>query len=151
MYSPPPGSAVVAWSGRVGTQEDAIVEVDAQVSGDAPHGTDTWGIICRFQDFENFYVLSIGPAGYSQIYKLVDNKWQRLASDSKDDAIRGGTEKNHLRADCLGNKLTLFVNGHKVVEAEDSTFDSGNVGLFMEDDGEHKSEVLFDNFLISSP
>jgi uncharacterized protein YjbI with pentapeptide repeats len=148
---PPYSSVAHVLQSSIGKHEDMIVEVDAQVSGDAPHGTDTWGIICRFQDFENFYVLKIGPAGYSDIYKRVDNKWQRLASDSKDDAIRGGTEQNHLRADCLGNKLTLFVNGHKVVEAEDSTFDSGTVGLYMGDDGEHKSEVVFDNFLISSP
>jgi len=151
MYSPPPNSGVAAWNDRSGTQEDMIVEVDAQVSGDAPHGSDGWGVACRFQDNENFYLLAIGSAGSSYISKLENGKWQLLDRDSKDVAIRGGKEKNHLRADCLGNKLTLFVNGHKVVEAEDSTFDSGVVGLYVEDHGDHKFEVLFDNFLVSRP
>jgi uncharacterized protein YjbI with pentapeptide repeats len=151
MYSPPPSSWVTVWNNRSGTQEDVIVEVDAQVRGDAPYGRDGWGVICRFQDSENFYLLGIGPAGSSYIYKRENSKWQSLDLNSKDDAIRGGKKKNHLRADCLGHKLTLFVNGHKVVEAEDSTFDSGVTGLYMEDHGDHKFDVLFDNFLVSRP
>jgi hypothetical protein len=154
MYNPPPGSAVSVKNDSVGTQEDMIVEVDAQVIGDAPHGQDYWGIICRVQDVDNFYALSIGPGGYSDIYKQVDTKWRKIAIGRKSDAIHAiheGTDKNHLRADCLGNKLALFVNGHKVVEAEDSTFDSGVAGLYTEDNGDHKFEVLFDNYLVSSP
>jgi hypothetical protein len=151
MYSPPPRSGVDIWNYQVGTQEDIIVEVDAQVSGDAPHGTGDLGIVCRVQAPGNYYLLTIRPPGDSAIHKQVDNKWRQLAIGGNSDAIRGGTEKYHLRADCLGDKLALWVNGHKVVEAEDSTFDSGGAGLHMLDFGDHKFEVLYDNFLVSSP
>ena len=151
MYSPPPGSSAYSYSTEYGNQEDIIVEVDAQVSGDAPHGTDKWGVICRFQDRDNFYVFGIGPEGYADIQKLENNKWKLLEYVRKSEYIHPRKEENHLRADCLGNKLTLFVNGHEVIEAKDSTFDSGSAGLYIQDHGDHKFEVLFDNFLVSKP
>ena len=86
-------------------------------------------------------------------YKLENNKWETLNRGGKSDYIRGGTEQNHLRGHCLGDMLTLFVNGRKVVETKDPTgaFDSGVAGLYVYDTGDEKLEVLFDNFLVSFP
>ena len=150
---PPIGSDAVALNFDFGFQEDVIVEVDAKVSGEAPDGIDEWGIICRARDYENYYLMTIGPAGKSAIYKLENNKWETLNRRGKSDYIRGGTEQNHLRGHCLGDKLTLFVNGRKVVETKDPTgaFDSGVAGLYVYDTGDEKLEVLFDNFLVSFP
>jgi uncharacterized protein YjbI with pentapeptide repeats len=144
-------SAADALNYGMGFQEDMIVEVDAKVRGEAPDGIDTWGIICRAQGYNNYYSMTIGPAGSSGIYKLEKGTWKTLDLANRSDYFRGGTEENHLRGDCLGDKLTLFVNGRKVAEAEDPTFDSGVVGLYAGDTGDEKLEVLFDNFLVSIP
>ncbi len=67
----------------------------------------------------------------------------------------GGLEVNRIRADCVGSKLTLYVNDRQVLEAEDSEYASGFYGLFVGNDvengGPFKTNVLFDDFSISSP
>lgn len=150
MYSGPPDSAATILIDEAGTPEDVIVEVNATVGGDTPGMEAAWGLVCRARDYDNYYSLVISPNGGSAIWKLEDNEWTNLAYGSVSEAVRG-TEENHLRADCLGNKLTLYVNDQKVVETEDSTFDSGQVGLYTEDSGGKGLEVLFDDFLVSSP
>jgi hypothetical protein len=147
----PFGSKADALNFNFGFQEDVIVEVDAKVIGEAPSGIDNWGIICRAQGYNNYYLMTIGPAGSSGIYKHEKGNWRTLDIGSKSAYIHGGTEENHLRGDCLGDRLTLFVNGRKVVEAKNPTFDSGVAGLYVGDTGDEKLEVLFDNFLVSFP
>jgi hypothetical protein len=131
--------------------EDAIVEVDATVITNAPLREDTtWGLICRAVDYENFYQLGIYANGRPTIWKLKDSKWTHLVSGSPSDVVRGGTSTNHLRADCLGSRLTLYANGRRVLEAEDSEFKSGLIGLYVDGNG-GEIDILFDNFLVSSP
>ena len=36
-----------------------------------------------------------------------------------------------IRGDCVGDKLTLYVDGQKALEAEDSEFESGKIGLIV--------------------
>jgi hypothetical protein len=131
--------------------EDAIVEVDGTVTTNASESSDTaWGIICRALDYENLYALGIFSDGRPSIWKLKDNEPIPLATGSPSDAFRGGSAKNHLRADCLGSKLTLYANNRMVLKAEDSEFKAGMIGLYVEEHGEG-SDILFDNFLVSSP
>jgi len=154
MFLPPdtPNYLTVLHSDS-GTPRNAIVEVDATVTGDLPENTDSnWGVMCRAQDAESGYVFLIYPNAVGGIFKIEKGKaTTRLAISSPSDAINRGTRTNHLRADCLGNELTLYVNGHKIVDAKDSTFDNGQVGLSMETAGNDKLDVLFDNLVASTP
>jgi hypothetical protein len=36
-----------------------------------------------------------------------------------------------IRGDCVGDKLTLYVDGQKALEAEDSELETGKIGLFV--------------------
>ena len=36
-----------------------------------------------------------------------------------------------IRGDCVGDKLTLYVDGQKALEAEDSEFETGKIGLIV--------------------
>jgi uncharacterized protein YjbI with pentapeptide repeats len=137
--------------GAVTEIEDAVVEVDATVTGNAPQsGDDEWGLICRAVDNSNFYTLGINADGRPTIWKLEDYIWTELRTGSPSDAVRLGTDTNRLRADCLGDKLTLYVNGRRVLQAEDSDFKSGQFGLFAEQNGE-AIDVSFDNSVIKFP
>jgi hypothetical protein len=154
MYDAPPPSHTWSLNSSAGREiEDARVEVDASVTGNAPENTDVaWGIICRAVDGDNYYTLGIYADGRPSIWKLKENKGTELGTGNPSDAFRGGTATNHLRADCLGSKLTLYVNGRKVLQAEDSEFKSGGLGLFVEDSASEEAiEVSFDNFLVNSP
>jgi uncharacterized protein YjbI with pentapeptide repeats len=137
--------------GAVTEIEDAVVEVDATVSGNAPQSDDDeWGLVCRAVDNANYYTLGINADGRPTIWKLKDDDWTELRTGSPSDAVRLGTDKNHLRADCVGDKLTLYVNDRRVLQAEDSDFESGQVGLVAEQYGE-AIDVSFDDFVINIP
>lgn len=57
----------------------------------------------------------------------------------------------HLRADCNGSQLALFVNGAKVVAAQDGDYKSGSVGLFAATNDASGIDVAFTNLSISRP
>ncbi len=130
---------------------DSIVEVDATVTGNVPEKDLTeWGLICRAQDYNNLYTFGVNIDGRPTIWKKIKDEWTELATGRASDAFRSGNATNRLRADCIGSNLILYINGRKVLEAEDSALTSGQVGLYVQEDGE-PIEVLFDNFLVSSP
>jgi tetratricopeptide (TPR) repeat protein len=127
-------------------------DVSVEVDGAKASGPDSvYGVICRYQDGDNYYVLEMTDTGSSAIYKLKGGQWQALAEFGQSAAIQTGTATNHLRADCVGETLTLYVNGQKVAEAQDSDFASGDVALMAGSYDNPGVEVLFDNFVVRQP
>lgn len=130
---------------------DVSVEVDAnKLSG--PDDNE-FGVICRSQDSDNFYYFLISSDGYMGIGKAVDSEWQNLSSDKLEpfDGILQGTQTNTIRADCIGNTLSLYVNGKLAVETTDDSFSDGDVGLVA---GSYKTGnvvIGFDNFVVRQP
>jgi hypothetical protein len=62
-----------------------------------------------------------------------------------------GYEANHLRAACVGQELTLSVNGVLVAQVSDENLAEGDVGLMAGSYVEGGVEVLFDNFKVIQP
>ena len=65
--------------------------------------------------------------------------------------INRGTNVNHLRADCVGDRLTLYVNGEKLAEATDATLTHGDVGLLAGAFSQPGVDIIFDNFVAIQP
>ena len=57
----------------------------------------------------------------------------------------------HLRADCNGTRLALFVNGVKVAEAQDGEYTSGHVGFYAFTNEASGIDVALTNLSISAP
>ncbi len=108
---------------------DVRIEVDATKIG-GPDDND-FGVICRYQDIDNFYFFMISSDGYAAIGKFEGSNNELISSDNmqKVDGITPGAATNHIRADCIGSELKLYVNGNLVATATDSSFTSGDVGL----------------------
>jgi len=130
---------------------DVRVEVDATKTG-GPDDND-FGLICRYQDTDNFYFFLISSDGYAAIGKYEGGSQQLISSDSmvKAEGITPGAATNHIRADCVGSELTLYVNGNLVATATNSSFTSGDVGLMAGTFGEPGTDILFDNFYVYKP
>ncbi len=58
---------------------------------------------------------------------------------------------NHIRADCIGRRLRLSVNGQFVAEASAAEWQRGDVGLIAGSYALPGTEVLFDNFSVLRP
>jgi len=130
---------------------DVRVEVDAaKVGGD---NNNDFGLICRYLDSENFYFFVISSDGYYGIGKVAAGQQQLIESPSMppSELIRQGAVTNHLRADCIGSKLSLYVNDEFLAQVEDPDFTSGDVGLMAGSIESPGVDIHFDNFQVLKP
>jgi hypothetical protein len=131
--------------------KDVIIEVDAtKVAG--PDDND-FGVICRYQDENNFYFFEISSDGYYSVGKYKENQLELIGMQQMQtsDAIRQGQATNRIRASCIGSLLSLSVNGHKLIEVEDIEFSTGDVGLIAGTFETPGTDILFDNFTVIKP
>jgi hypothetical protein len=144
-------SAADYWANPGLDLEDVRIDVKARKAA-GPDDND-FGIICRYQDIDNFYYLVASSDGFVGILKHKDGSTESLASDSLQptDAVRQGDATNHLRAECVGSRLTLYVNGDMVAEAADSDFARGDVGLIAGTFDVPGTDIRFDDFQVFTP
>jgi hypothetical protein len=130
---------------------DVHIEVDATKVG-GPDDNDL-GLICRYQDTDNFYAFYVSSDGFASITKVVDGNQELMGSENwlETAAVRQGNATNRIRADCVGDSLALYANGELVHSVADSTFASGDVGLIAGTFSEGGTDVLFDNFVVLQP
>jgi hypothetical protein len=141
----------VLWSNPGLRLADGRIEVDAtQISGP---DDNTFGVLCRYQDARDFYFFLISSDGYVGIGKVAQGV-QTLISGARltrSNAVRLGPLTNHIRGDCVANELILYVNGFRVAEAQDVSFTQGDTGLLAGTYDTAGADILFRNFLVTSP
>lgn len=131
--------------------QDVVITMDAiKKSGVNPVSAD---LICRYQDDDNFYDFSVWFDGYYMISKYADGGWESLAGGQEPDpAVNVGNTTNYIEASCIGNTLTLTVNGQMVAQVEDDSFLFGEVGFAAStDDGIPEAKIYFDNYYVFAP
>ncbi len=130
---------------------DVRVEADATKAG-GPDDND-FGLICRYQDTNNFYFFIISSDGYGGIGKVKDGEQILIGHTDMppSDAINQGAATNHIRADCVGSTLTLYANGTQIDQQTDSDYPTGDVGLLAGTYTETGTDILFDNFVVLKP
>jgi len=130
---------------------DVIVEVNtSKISGS---DDNNFGIICKYVDTDRFYMLLISSDGYYAIQKMTVDGYERLSGEffEESSAINLGNSENTLKAECVGGRLALYVNGTLVGEVYDYDYTSGDVGLLAGSFSEANVEILFDDFVVSKP
>lgn len=134
--------------------DDAIITVQArQVSGP---NDNAYGVICRYQNEQNFYVFLISGDGYYAIgkYQSGNDQITYLTENGQyqySDVINQGVATNRIRASCVGNELSLTVNGLPLFTTTDPTFVSGDVGLGVSTLEPGTAVVQFDDITVLAP
>ncbi|HSB89680.1 MAG TPA: hypothetical protein VLD63_06615 [Anaerolineales bacterium] len=140
-----------AWANPDFAVDDVRIEVDAaSVNGPLDNA---FGVLCRYQDPDNYYFFLISGDGYAGIGLTKDGRRVLLTGDAMlpADPILQGYRTNHIRADCNGFELSLYVNGVLVDEAQASEWPSGDVGLLAATYAEPGIDIRFDNFTLLRP
>lgn len=139
------------WGLAPGGYGDARLEVDATKVGGSDN--NEFGLMCRYQDPANFYALMINSEGYYGIVRIQDDVQERLGAEGQQwsEAILQGEATNHIRADCVGDRLTLYVNGQEIFSAQDSTWTAGDVGVIAGGYSEPGTDIRFDNYVVQIP
>ncbi len=143
------------WWSNVGRDfADVIVTVQArQTSGP---NNNAYGVICRYQDENNFYIFLISGDGFYAIGKYESGKDQiSYLTENQEyipsDLINQGIATNLIRVSCVGNELSLSVNGLPLVTVMDDKFVAGDVGLGVSTLEPGTAVVQFDDLLVLAP
>lgn len=131
---------------------DVQVEVIATKVG----GPDDniYGLICRYQDADNFHFFVISSDGYAGIGAHRNGVSALLNEDTLQPAavVQTGNMSNLIRAVCDGSELRLHVNGVLVARAQaEENWPEGDVGLIVGTFDQPNVEIDFDNFSITKP
>jgi hypothetical protein len=131
--------------------KDSWQEVDA-IKLNGPDNNH-FGLICRYQNRDNFYAFLISSDGYSGVVKMKDGKMSILGDGSMEynQSIHQGQLLNHLRAGCIGPILILLVNDEKLLVRQDGDFSSGDIGLIAGSYEKPGVDIFFDNFAVYKP
>ncbi|MDK1080375.1 MAG: hypothetical protein QGD88_02760 [Anaerolineae bacterium] len=138
------------WSTPGLSFEDVRLEVDvAKLNGPDENRI---GLICRYTD-GNYYFFMVSSDGYYTIGKYIDGNIIQLGQDQMkfNPSINTGLAINHLRADCVGNTLTFYVNGNPVAQVKDTDIVEGDVGLLAGTFAVTGVDIIFDNFVVLKP
>ncbi len=144
----------VWWTNPGRDFEDVIVTVQArQLAGP---DDNAFGVICRYQNEQNFYIFLISGDGYYAIGKYQSGQpdIEYLTGGGEylfSDIINQGEATNQIRASCQGDQLSLSVNGLLLDNVRDSSFIIGDVGLAASTFQPGTTSVSFDNLQVLAP
>jgi hypothetical protein len=142
---------IFSWSVVQQAYGDVIVEVDVAFTGSADLAE--MGIICRMVNNQDFYFLTIRSDGAFAIFKMYQGNEFFLGMEGYQvsEAINPGLNTNRLTATCLGDQLSLAVNGNQLITVTDSSYQVGDVGLIAGAFEQTDVNVYFDNFQVIRP
>lgn len=140
----------VVWSTRSQQFSDMRVEVTAnRESGDLE---GYYGVVCRFADGSNFYVLAVSSDGSYMIGKQkAGNLTFLIEGLNESGSVFTGNAPNLIRGDCIGNTLSLYANGVMLASVEDTDFTAGAAGLAVGTKRNPGYEAFFDDFKVYIP
>ena len=134
-------------------EEYENVHVEVTARNNSTDAAGAFGIICNLQITNTSYYFAITGAGEYAIGKYTfagDTLLTNNGEWGQSDKIAADADSYRIGADCGKNTLTLYVGGQQIDSVSDSTYTTGNVGLFAwsgeELDG---TNVTFDDFVVT--
>lgn len=127
------------------------VRVEADVTRLNGPDENRAGLICRYQGGD-YYFFIISTDGFYGIGKFTGGQAILLGQESMlQSEFILAEDMNHLRADCVGNTLTFYVNFTQLASVQDADFPTGDVGILAGAFNEPDVDVLFQNFVVIQP
>jgi hypothetical protein len=131
--------------------QDVLIRVEGvRMAGPS---NNVYGVLCRYRDPENFIFFMIASDGYAGIGQYSEGQKELLNHETllPTDAITDIDEVNLIQAACIGEDLTLWVNGEFVAFTRVPDLSHGDVGLIVGTYDEGGVEIQFDNFSTLMP
>jgi hypothetical protein len=127
------------------------IAVDLAFTGDVELAE--MGIICRLVDSNNFLFFTIRSDGQYAIFKRQEGNeyFVGMPGYQVSPFIKSGVATNYLEVECVGDRLTFYVNDQHLITVNDASFQIGDVGLIVGAFDEIAVNVYFDNFTVIQP
>lgn len=127
------------------------VRIEADVKKLNGPDENRMGLMCRYHG-GNYYFFIISNDGYYAVGKFINGQATLLGQEEmQSTTFIQPNVVNHLRADCVGNALTFYVNNKLVADAQDADLQSGDIGVLAGAFTQPGVDVLFDHFVVTQP
>jgi hypothetical protein len=142
---PGAGSGSVVCLAPVGTFGDFDLSVTASPA--AGPVTAPYGLAFRRTGPGDFYIFSVDAEGLAWMGKYANGQYQKLTPYWPATGFVAGLGKpNGLRVTANGSTITGYVDGKRVGTLTDSTYATGEVGLYS---GADTLDVAYSNFAVA--
>jgi hypothetical protein len=143
-----------AWSPAT---EPDLTNLHAEVTiSSTGFATDAgFGLLCDYTDTTHYYFLGITADGYYAIFKK-EADTETILSDPNGKWVQSmhfarNAASYRVGADCgADGRLALTVDGSQVAAVNDSTYSSGQIGLFVRTFDKAPAEVRFDDLIVTA-
>jgi hypothetical protein len=111
------------------TYDDVAVELEVENTG--PHNSQYINLVCRYTEDEGWYEFSVAASGMVQLWRYSEEDGYILIEEGGSTKIKQGNETNNFKITCIGNELSLFINGDlwQKKAFRDSNYVDGYVGI----------------------
>jgi len=136
---------------------DVRVEVDAQRLGGPDR--NRFGVSCRLSlkaqnpfagTHESSYDFLVGSDGRYAIERYQFGRAPEVLMSGTAPSVIHGSAPNRIRADCVGSRLSLFVNGSLLAEVTNSDLAGGSLaGISLRSLEVAGVDIVFKNFVVT--
>jgi hypothetical protein len=111
------------------------------------------GLICRYQDRDDYYLGIVSSDGYYGIARIEAGVFDLISAQrlQYNGDLAGREGSLELTLVCSGRDLILAVDRVVLTQAQDGTFADGDVGVFAGAYQEPGVDILFDDFMVRQP
>jgi len=138
-----------AWATHQTALGDAIIEVTAHKT--AGPDTNNYGVMCRYQDPENYYFLQLGSDGTYAISRYLNGESTMLVDWTSSNEVHTGAEANLIRAECVGETLSLYANDSLLASVMDAGLKYGQIALAAGTYDDPGVQINFDDLTVTRP
>jgi hypothetical protein len=139
---------LIAWGLANRDVADFELEVEARQEDGAK--SNSYGLLFRLQDRDNFYRFDISGDGFFLVSKFLDGQWYTLVDWTQSPYLNSDAN-NILKVSAFGPNITVWANGQSLASITDDSFTHGNFGFFASTFSEPHIWVSFDNLKVWAP
>jgi len=142
------------WSNET-TTDLSNLHAEVTISSTGYASDEGFGILCDYVDDSHYYLLGITPDGYYAIAKKGDDG-ETILSNPEDKWVQSmqfvqNAGAYRVGADCASDgRLSLTVGGSTVATVHDTSYTSGQIGLFVRTFDKVPAEARFDDLIVTS-
>jgi len=130
-------------SGTYAYYQDGLSFTDYEFTARlAPVGTDSVGVMFRYTNNKNYYRFTINRnQGFSRLEKRVNGAFKTLAFDGRGPDF---TQPHVVTIDVRGSNILVYLDGEALFGAQDTSLNTGTVGLFAQ------GNAVFDDVVVNT-
>jgi hypothetical protein len=128
------------------------VSIETEVENTGPHNSQYINLVCRYTPDDGWYEFSVAASGMVQLWRYSFDDGYILIEEGGSTDINQGNATNVFKMTCVGNELSLFINGEQWRSAfKDSNYREGYIGISAGTMNVFPIQVVFNYINVSEP